>query len=515
MIEIQIPYDDRHLAKQVPGYQWNKRNKTWCYPDEAALKIIQLFPTLNHDSNTIRLAERITASERATEEIKAGSYPLSAPSFLYEHQKKAFALCMANKSFALFMDMGTGKTLVILCIIDAKQKKTLIIAPCVLLRGAWLEDIRTFFPGMEAKTLIFHGTKAKRAKMDLDKYMVVITSYETYRIEQERLMAADFEIIVGDESSRCKDARAKTTKAIDKHAKMVEHVYLLSGTPAPNTPFEFFSQMKMIDPTLLGDSFYKFRLKFGYMVNDYQWVMPKDNQDVMMDLINKKAIFVDKDDCLDLPDVVHTKIPIPFLKNQLKVYEDMMNDFRIEFEDTDVNAFHIISQLMKLREITSGFVIDGNGAIVNIGSDKYDRLEELLADLGKEQCIIWCNFKEEIRQIATRLGDRARTYYGETPGGERDGIVQGFKHKEFRYLIAHPQSIGHGITFAQCRYAIYFSMSHSYELYAQSHDRIHRMGQTRKCQIFHLLTENSIDEQIYAAVARKEKVSDRLLEMIK
>lgn len=515
MIEIAIPYEQRHLAKQINGYKWNNKSKKWSFPDKSAANIVKLFSGLDLPLEVREQAEQISASERLTADIKAGIVPPAAPSLLYAHQKKAYALCMQNDSFALFMDMGTGKTLVILCVINTRKKKTLIVCPCVLMRGAWLEDIRKFFPEMEKDTLIFHGAKGARAKMDISKHRIVITSYETYRIEQKRLTDAGFEMLVVDESSRCKDQRSKTTKALTAHAEIVDHTYLLSGTPAPNTPFEFFSQIKMIDNSLLGDSFYKFRLKFGYMVNDYQWVMPKDNQDVMMELINKVAIFIDKDDCLDLPDVVHTKVPIPFLKKQLEAYEDMLNEFRIEFDDAEVNAFHIISQLMKLREITSGFVIDGNGKIVDIGSDKYDRLEEMLEDIGEEQVIIWCNFKEEIRKISDRLGQKARTYYGDTPDSQRDDIVKGFKEKEFRYLIAHPQSIGHGITFAQCRYAIYFSMSHSYELYAQSHDRIHRMGQTRKCQIFHLLTENSIDETIYAAVARKEKVSDRLLEMIK
>ena len=165
---------------------------------------------------------------------------------------------------------------------------------------------------------------------------------------------------------------------------------------------------------------------------------------------------------------------------------------------------------MKLREVVSGFVINKDKTITTFDNDKEKLLQEVVSEIGNQPIIVWCQFTHEIESLAKKFNGVALT----SKTKNRDDIIRQFKNNKINLLFTHPKLIGKGLTFTNCTYNIYYSMSFSYEEFKQSKDRIHRIGQGNKCTYIILQANNSIEEKIYDCVQRKGNAVDELyLEM--
>jgi SNF2 family DNA or RNA helicase len=195
-----------------------------------------------------------------------------------------------------------------------------------------------------------------------------------------------------------------------------------------------------------------------------------------------------------------------------KAYRTFKDELVLQFGHEVILASNALSEVMKLRQITSGFAYTDTGA-ADIGKSKMKELESLIEEIGpKKQVIIWANFKHEIRQLLTVLPDSA-ALWSET--ANRAYAIDGFKSGKYQYLIANPQSAAHGLTLINCSDVIYYSLNYSFEQLKQSQDRVHRIGQDTKCTYHYLLAKGTIDEVIYRALIKKEKLSETVLSHLK
>jgi len=184
----------------------------------------------------------------------------------------------------------------------------------------------------------------------------------------------------------------------------------------------------------------------------------------------------------------------------------------------EITAQTAAVKAMKLREITSGFLIDEDSQVHSFGTSKLAALEELLDEIGKHRVIIWSQFIFEANLIAARLDKRGSAYgimNGSTRKADRSGIVTAFKHGDLQYLVAHPATMAHGFTLTECTYMVYFSISYSHEEHKQSMDRIFRRGQSSACTYYYLLAPASVDTVIYSALKQKKKTERAVLDYIK
>ncbi len=161
---------------------------------------------------------------------------------------------------------------------------------------------------------------------------------------------------------------------------------------------------------------------------------------------------------------------------------------------------------MKLREVTSGFVYSKDSGVITFESNKQKALEETLEEIGNKQVIIWCQFQHEIETLAEQFGGIGLT----SKTKNRDDVIRDFRDGKIQYLFTHPQLLGKGLTFVNCTYNVYYSLSFSYEEFKQSQDRIHRIGQTNKCTYIILQAKDTIDEKIYGCLKRKKSAVDEL-----
>lgn len=209
-----------------------------------------------------------------------------------------------------------------------------------------------------------------------------------------------------------------------------------------------------------------------------------------------------------MPEKVFEIRQFEMADKQKEYYLDMINDIKENINQW--SKFEFTAKLMKLREITSGFVINKDNSISVFDNNKENLLKEVISEIGNKPIIVWCQFQHEIETLAEKFGGVGLT----SKTKNRDDIIRDFKSNKINLLFTHPQLIGKGLTFTNCTYNIYYSLSFSYEEFKQSQDRIHRIGQNNKCTYIILQARNTIEEKIYNCVQRKGNAVDELyLEM--
>lgn len=447
---------------------------------------------------------------------------------LFKHQVQALEIAKKH-NLAMFHDCGCGKTATALNIINHHGGKALVVCPLSIIEAAWIEGCKKFTPELSIVSLC--DTPAKRLATLKEQHDIYVVSFDTFRIMFKQLQSMQFNTLIVDESSKMKCNKTKTARALlalagipsgSKAARydvrwIVPNRYVLSGTPAPNDESEYWSQIKFITgrgDNIFSDNFYAFRSKYFQefrMPTFSKWSFRKNLKDDFMTNLAKVSHTVKKEDAVDLPSQTHEIRQIQMSAAEIMAYTAMKDDLVVRFGNEAVLATTALVEVMKLRQITSGFVY-GNEGVHQIGKSKLIELQELLAEIGNKQVIIWANFQEEIKTIVDTLGKVGAIWGG---ANDRQEVITDFQHGKLQYLVCNPSSAAHGLTFTNCSYAIYYSLNYSYELQKQSQDRIHRIGQTKPCTYYYLVAKGTIDEVIYKAVNKKADLSNEILTYIK
>jgi SNF2 family DNA or RNA helicase len=480
---------------------------------------------------------------------------------LYKHQLDAAAFAVKNGGkVALFHDPGCGKTLTTLEIFRYYRQqdptlRMLVVCPLSLINAAWGEDTKKFTdfnykPYSDATPRDLAGLPDVRTGKTAD---ILGINFESLIVEKRfkeiYAMLIDHNwMLCVDESSRMKNHKSMTTKALLKLASLAKYKIVASGTPAPNSELEFWAQAKFIKPDSFPDSFFAFRniyfhlgrgnqvmplrgkvLSRGMMAeifqNGWKYMITPQNREALMKQLAPFCHWVRKEDALDLPEKIDEIRMVRLNPNERKAYNEMKTHLVAEIrtgrqrggapEVTQVVAEVALAKLMKLRQLTSGFAYDENHDAQRPGrSSKMRELEDLLEELGPQQVIIWVQFHEEVERIAELLGDKTYvTLYSGTK--DREASIKDFQDGKAQYFIAHPRSAAHGLTFVNCSASVFFSLDYSYEAHAQARDRIHRIGQTKKCLYVYLVAENSIDGMVMDVLNRKKSLQDVFYQLMK
>lgn len=480
---------------------------------------------------------------------------------LLPHQVAGAMLASKYNKFAFFYDTGTGKTVLSLEIIAQKEKldksRFLIIAPKPLIKNGWLEDGAEYYPQLKIMPLSANITgrdiisiyNSWNKEDGIDSYLDEDASYTKDFIEKlrEELMIRANHFVVNlqqilspkkseailnkinvnglivDESTTIKNHDSKSFKRIRLIAKKMQYVYLLSGKPAPNTTVEYYSQMAIVAPELFNISFDKFVETYYKRDGKYGKYEFKNGytKSIVTKMVAEKSITVSKEQCLELPPRHFEEVLVHLEDFAMIEYGKVLANFlntivSLDDEVITIDRISKLAQMMKLREMATGFYIDDTKQVYSMSENKLNALMKLLRELGKNQVVIWCNFVYEIECLEKALTDcgySVVTAYSKSKN--LDESIQKFKKNEVQVIIANPQTLKYGITFVNCKYAIYNSLSYSYDDYYQSRDRIYRYGQKSECTYYHLLSEDTIDEQIFRCLQNKHNNSIIFEKLIK
>lgn len=490
MIELTVPVEKIPFIRSIEGRKF--RNGKWLFPES---------------SSNILIKYGLLDKEYKAKEREYVQYPLS--DFLYKHQKEVVNKALNENGYGLFLETGAGKTL---CGIEIAKHlgKTLVLCPLSIIETAWIDDCHKFYP--ELSIVNCWGNSKKERQQSLYKNAdIYVMNYDSFKILKNEIRNMNFQCMIVDESSVMKNMKSQITTDILSFIDVIPRRYVLSGCPTPNHNLEIFPQIKFCNKDVLGNNYLGFQATYFHqdLENPHYWYQTQDDKDKFFRKLSECSVFINKEDCVDLPDKVFVVKEFDLDKTQRKYYDDVLNNIREHINEW--SKFEFTAKLMKLREIVSGFVIQKNGEIIDFQTNKENTLEDTINEIGyNNQIIVWCQFIHEIERLAEKFNGVALT----SKTKNRDEIIRNFKNGEIPLLFTHPKLLGKGATFTNCTYNIYYSMSFSYEEFKQSQDRIHRIGQTNKCTYIILQGKNTIDKKIYNSLQRKGNAVDELyLEM--
>ena len=463
---------------------------------------------------------------------------------LYKHQIEGINFILKNNGIgALYFEPGLGKTLTTLTIFNEFKKnqllKLLVVCPLTLIHNAWIEDIKKF---TQFTYQDLHNQKELNNIKNVDIYLC---NYEMFlgknKFEKiENLISKNIFMIAIDESSRMKNASSLTTKKLLSIRNQFKYRILLSGSPAPNSEEEYYSQMKFLADCIFSHSFYTFRSCFfhlqrgkqvmeipcgSFITKDvarkifsqgFKYEITDNKRKELMEAMRPWVMFRKLEDCVDLPESIEIIRKFDLSKEQSVAYKDMKDELVAELKGQFIAAPFALTKISKLRQLTSGFLLNAEGQALDFAENaKLNELKEVLEELGNKQVIIWTWFQHEAMFIKNLLGDKARIINGTVNEEEKNEAIKLFKEGSIQYLIANTLSVAHGLTLVNSHYCIYYSLSYSHEQHYQSIHRIMRIGQTNKCFYIYLLANGTIDEIILGVLKRKGKEEEIVKELLK
>jgi len=524
--QIHCDYEDRDNAKAL-GARWDKVKKIWFLPYltyDIMKKLDEHKVPL--DIKAEELWKDLKFRFDNAEKIKKAQVN-DLPNFncdvkLYDHQKKTSCFGQSIGSYADLSDCGTGKTISTLSIISHNttsnsQYKCLVVAPKSIIVPSWCEDAKLF---KNIKIVPVMGSKKQKMEAFNKDANVYVTNYET--MNQGFNFEDSFDMIVCDEAVRLKNPYAGWTKAIKKISRTIKHKIIISGLITPNNLQEIFAPFDIVEPHILGKSFYQFRNKyfapnpFSYM--NKEWVPKKGAHEAIMEKIKPYIIRHDKDECLDLPEKIQTVRQIDMSQKQREIYIGMAKSFIAEVKDKTITAVNAGAKIQKLQQITSGFLYteeDNKSSTVFFNNNKQKELSNLLSgELTGKQVIVFCTYKGEIEMFKKEYPNDSAFIYGGQSDEEQKKAIEDFKNNNVRLLFANVKASKYGLTFTNCSDVIYYSLSYSLDDVYQSQERVHRIGQKKVCNYIYLNAKKTIDNRIYNAVMKKQSLNDMLFELI-
>ena len=460
----------------------------------------------------------------------------------YAHQLSALEKSWDKKEFAYFMEMGTGKSKVLVDNVamlydKGKINGALIIAPKGVYRNWYSQEIPNHLAShIDNKTILWTATTSKAKdkeyqllfKSDLDLH-ILIMNVEAFSTKKGLEFATKFlnchkTIMAIDESTTIKTPTAKRTKAILSLGKLAKYRRILTGSPVTKSPLDLYTQCGFLDGYLLGfDSYYAFRNRYATMLDRnfggrrVQIVGGYKRLDELSEKLKPFSDRVLKENCLDLPEKTYVERQVELTDEQKTLYSTMKSAALASLKGKMATAPHILTQMMRLHQITCGHLKNDDDSITEIKNNRINSLLELLDEI-EGKAIIWANYVYDINQIvnavAKKYGDNSIVqYYGAVPAEQRQKNIEKFQdpNSPVRFFVGNPQTGGYGITLTAANNVIYYSNGYDLEKRLQSEDRAHRIGQKRAVTYVDLITPKTVDEKIRKALRKKINIATQIM----
>ena len=460
----------------------------------------------------------------------------------FAHQIKALEMSWDKKVFAYFMEMGVGKSKVLIDNIAMLYDKgningVLIVAPKGVYKNWFDSEIPTHIPDhVEKKMVLWQSniTASKQKELDVlfktdEDLHVLIMNVEAFSTKKGTQFAKKFlschtTLMAIDESTTIKSPTANRTKSIIDLGRDVKYKRILTGSPVTKSPLDLFTQCYFLDPWLLEQqSYYAFKTKYAITkrihvgARSVEIVVGYRNLGELSDKLKPFSYRILKDDCLDLPEKTFMKRIVRLTDEQEKVYKQMKQLALAELNGKLVTTASVLTQLMRLHQITSGHFVANDGTTQILKNERLDELINVLNEI-EGKAIIWAHYRYDIQIIVEALkkefGEKSVvTYYGDTSQDDRQKAIRDIQDKDspVRFLVGTPQTGGYGITLTGANTMIYYSNGYDLEKRQQSEARIDRIGQTRHMTYIDIICENTVDEKIVEALRKKVNIASKVM----
>ena len=460
----------------------------------------------------------------------------------FAHQLKALEMSWDKKVFAYFMEMGTGKSKVLIDNISMLYDKghingVLIVAPKGVYKNWFDSEIPTHMADHVEKTMVlWEATISKTKEKELnnlfkssDDLHILIMNVESFSTKKGKQFAEKFlschkTLMAIDESTTIKNPEAIRTKTILNLGRDVKYKRILTGSPVTKSPLDLFTQCYFLDPWLLDhQSYYSFKTRYavlkqvnisGRMIH---LVVGYRNLGELSDKLKPFSYRVLKDDCLDLPPKTFMKRTIQLSLEQRKVYDQMKKMALAVLNGKMVTTATVLTQLMRLHQITCGHFKSDDGDIQVLKNERLDELLDVLDEV-EGKAVIWAHYRYDIEiiveAIKKRYGDNSVvTYYGDTSTDDRQKAIKLIQNPNspVRFIVGTPQTGGYGITLTGASTMIYYSNGYDLEKRQQSEARIDRIGQEKPMTYIDIIAEDTVDEKIVNALRKKVDIASKVM----
>jgi SNF2 family DNA or RNA helicase len=444
----------------------------------------------------------------------------------YKHQEAITDFCEKHPSVADFSDPGIGKTRGHLDFIKNKGEKgrTLVLCPLTIMETAWLDDCRKFTPELSMNLAFAHN----RAQAFAANSNIVVTNWDATVWIEKHFRANphfldEFDTLIIDESTGFKNIKAGRTKSLANIRHLFEHRQLMTGTPNPQGVLDLWSQAFILDDgAALGKNYFGFRnqvttpVQVGRDPHAVRWTEKPGALETAVAALAPITIRFAAKDCVDIPQNHRIQIATRLSPSAMKQYQAFAKDMILELDRGTVSAAHAGARAIKLMQLCTGAVYDGDRLIHLVHTERYELVIDLVQQRPWASLVLfnWGHEKQQLVELAAKRKMRYAVLDGETPATERGAIVRRFQAGDLDVIFAHPRTVAYGLTLTTGRTTIWSSPTPNAEWYMQANKRVDRNGQQYETETIDIYAEGTREWDIYELLTGKTDRIDDFLNLL-
>ena len=438
----------------------------------------------------------------------------------FEHQKTTAAFLTLNKRAFCFNEQGTGKTASAIWASDYLLNKgyinrVLVICPLSIMEAAWRADLFTF--AMHRTVDVAYGASAKRKKIINQGAEYVVINYDGLEIVADEIANGGFDLIIADEATHYKNAQTKRWKVLNRLITSKTWVWMMTGTPAAQSPLDAYGLAKIINPTAVPRFFSSFRDQVMVKITQFKWV-PKESAVGTVFNALQPAIRFTKEECLDLPEMVYTKREVEMTRQQKQYYKELKEKMVIQAAGEQITTPNAAVNMNKLLQISCGAIYTDTGETLEFDiKHRYKVLREVI-DESSKKVLVFVPFKHVIDILVDKLesdGITTEIVRGDVSAHKRTDIFKRFQTMpDPKVLVIQPQAAAHGVTLTAANTVVWWGPTSSLETYLQANARVHRSGQDHKCTVVQLQS-SAVEKRIYSLLDNRINIHTEIVDLYK
>jgi SNF2 family DNA or RNA helicase len=435
----------------------------------------------------------------------------------FEHQKTTAEFLTGNPKAFCFNEQGTGKTASVIWAVDYLMtlglvKRVLVICPLSIMKSAWQQDLFKF--AIHRTVTVAYGAREKRKQLVRNDAEFVIINFDGVGIVKKEIMEGGFDLIVVDEASAYKNAQTARWKDLRDLTKVIKGLWMLTGTPAAQSPVDAYGLAKLVNPKGVPPFFGQFRDSVMNKITAFKWAAKPTAQAVVHNIL-QPAIRFEKSQCLDLPPVTFAERDAPLTPQQQKYYTILKKQLLIEAAGEEISAINAAVLVNKLLQVAGGAVYSDTGEVIEFDvSNRLNVVQEVIEETSHKVLVFvpFTHTIELLQKHLTKNGITCDVINGAVPVNKRSDIVKQFQEQpEPKVLLIQPKAASHGLTLTAANTIVWYAPCNSVETYLQANARIDRPGQVNNMTVVHIKgspVEAKMYSMLQGNIVNHQKVID-------
>ena len=438
----------------------------------------------------------------------------------FDHQRTTAAFLTLHRRAFCLNEQGTGKTGSVIWAADYLMKqdrirRVLVICPLSIMDSAWRADLFKF--AMHRTVDIAHGAADKRRAIIKGQAEFIIINYDGVEIVADAIAEGGFDLIVVDEANAYKNAQTKRWKVLNSLVKQDTWLWMMTGTPAAQSPADAYGLAKLVNPTAVPRYFTTFKEMVMTKVSNYRWVPKPEATQIAFQAL-QPAIRFTKDECLDLPEMTYVKRKVEMTAQQKKYYNILKNRMVMEAAGEEITSVNAAVNMNKLLQISCGAVYSDSGEAIEFDiKNRYNVLKEVIEE-SSQKVLVFVPFKHVINILADKLiedGITTEIIQGDVAVNKRTDIFHRFQTTPNpKVLVIQPQAAAHGVTLTAANTVVWWGPVSSLETYAQANARVHRSGQRHPSTVVQL-QGSGVESHVYSLLDNKIDIHSKIVDLYK